>query len=376
MEIIELCVGIIVVPTVPQGIDLGHGTGCLLDLAVGVIAVAGDHRSAAVDQIRHISLKVGNVVIGHRTGRAVGIGQRVGGSLGVVGEIQNFRCDSSVCGSCGNRLPQKPSPSVDVAVFLRNSRFQNTLTAAAGGGGLITQTILGNGRIRRINNADGRCVRVSATGAAVRGVFAVFRNHDIAMSQFGYYIVPIAVAAGTFVEGIAVLGTGGLCHGCRGIAVGVFRVSVAAAGAGIGNDRVGGILHIIVPQSRSFVRSVALATGALVEGIAALGAGGCGYRGDIIVNRNRLIGLGDHVFLRPAAVQIIGVRSGSCPLIQQENPTVSEGILKIRLSVLPLPPPRQEVLEDFELLDVFAHCVFRVAGQLDEAPSAVSITTP
>ena len=126
MEIIELCVGIIVVPTVPQGIDLGHGTGCLLDLAVGVIAVAGDHRSAAVDQIRHISLKVGNVVIGHRTGRAVGIGQRVGGSLGVVGEIQNFRCDSSVCGSCGNRLPQKPSASVDIAVFLRDRGFHDT----------------------------------------------------------------------------------------------------------------------------------------------------------------------------------------------------------------------------------------------------------
>ena len=213
---------------------------------------------------------------------------------------------------------------------------------------------------------------MSAPGAAVRGVFAVFRNHDIAVAQFGYYIVPIAVAAGARMKGIAVLGTGGLHHS-RGIAVRMIRIRITAAGTGIGFQTT---FHIVVPQSRGFVRSVAVATGALVEGIAALGAGGGYHRCDIIVNRNRLIGLGDHVFLRPAAVQIIGVRSGSCPLIQQENPTVSEGILKIRLSVLPLPPPRQEVLEDFELLDVFAHCVFRVAGQLDEAPSAVSITTP
>ena len=126
LQIVKPGFGIVIVSTIPQGIDLGHGTGCLLDLAVGVIAVAGDHRSAAVDQIRHISLKVGNVVIGHRTGRAVGIGQRVGGSLGVVGEIQNFRCDSSVCGSCGNRLPQKPSASVDIAVFLRDRGFHDT----------------------------------------------------------------------------------------------------------------------------------------------------------------------------------------------------------------------------------------------------------
>ena len=135
MEIIELCIGIIVVPTIPQGVDLGHGTGCLLDLAIGVIAVAGDLGSAAVDQIRHVTLKIGNVVIGLRAGHAVGVGQRIGGSLGVVGKVQNLCCDSSVHGSCGNRLPQKPSAGVDIAVLLRDGRFQNTFTAAAGAAG-------------------------------------------------------------------------------------------------------------------------------------------------------------------------------------------------------------------------------------------------
>ena len=126
LEIIELRVGIIVVSPVPQGIDLGHAASCLLDLAVGVIAVAGDLGSAAVDQIRHISLEIGDVIVGCRAGRAVGVGQRIGGSLGVVGKVQNLCCDSSVCGSCGNRLPQKPSASVDIAVFLRDRGFHDT----------------------------------------------------------------------------------------------------------------------------------------------------------------------------------------------------------------------------------------------------------
>lgn len=71
-----------------------------------------------------------------------------------------------------------------------------------------------------------------------------------------------------------------------------------------------------MPQSRSLVRSVAVATGAFVEGIAALGAGGCDYRGDIIVNRDRLIGLCDHSLTRPIPIQIVGVINGSvrhCP---------------------------------------------------------------
>ena len=66
-----------------------------------------------------------------------------------------------------------------------------------------------------------------------------------------------------------------------------------------------------MPQSRSFIRSVALATSAFVEGVAALVAGGCDYRGDIIVNRNRLIGLGDHSLTCPIPIQIVGIINGS-----------------------------------------------------------------
>ena len=318
-------------------------------MTIGIIAIRSLRFSGAVNEPHHIALQICDVIIGNRAGRAVGVGQRIGGSLGVVGKIQNLRCDSSVCSSCGNRLPQKPSPGVDIAVFLRDGGFQNTFTAAAGGGRLILQTI-----IRGINGDNSCFVAISTTGTSEIGILDIFADLNVIVSQLRYGVILITVPAGAFVKGIAILRAGGSHDGFY-IAVGMVCVSISAAGAGIGFQTT---FHIVVAQSRRFIRSVALATGAFVEGIAALGAGGCDYRGDIIVNRNRLIGLGDSGFLRPAAVQIIGVRSGSRPLIQQENPTVSEGILKIRLSVLPLLPPRQEVLLRFRAIGcVCALCI-------------------
>ena len=85
------------------------------------------------------------------------------------------------------------------------------------------------------------------------------------------------------------------------------RIRIAAAGAGIGFQTA---FHIIVPQGGGFVRSVAVAAGALVEGVAALGASGCDHRGDIVVNGHRLVGPGDNGFLRPVPVQIVGVING------------------------------------------------------------------
>lgn len=88
----------------------------------------------------------------------------------------------------------------------------------------------------------------------------------------------------------------------------MIRVCIATAGAGISARTA---CHIVVPQSGSFVRSVALAAGALVEGVAALGASGCDHRGDIIVNPYRLISLGDHSLTRPIPIQVVGVINGS-----------------------------------------------------------------
>ena len=93
-------------------------------MAVGVIAVAGDLGSAVVNQIHHIALEVDNVVVNNRTGRAVGVGQRVGSSLGVVGKIKNLCADCSVCRCGGDCLPQEPSAGVDVVVALRDGADQ------------------------------------------------------------------------------------------------------------------------------------------------------------------------------------------------------------------------------------------------------------
>ena len=89
LQIIEFCVRVVVIPAIAQRIDLRHAAKCQLDLAVGVVAVSGDCRSAAVDQVRYIALEVGDVVVGFRRGRTVGAGQGIGRSLGVIGEVQD-----------------------------------------------------------------------------------------------------------------------------------------------------------------------------------------------------------------------------------------------------------------------------------------------
>ena len=99
-------------PTVPQGIGLCHGTSGAHNFTVGVIAVGCCFLPSAIYKLRHVPLEVGDVVIGCWAGRAIGVGQRIGGSLGVVGKVQNLCCDSSVCSSCGNRLPQQFSTGV------------------------------------------------------------------------------------------------------------------------------------------------------------------------------------------------------------------------------------------------------------------------
>ena len=135
MQVIEFRICIIVVSTIPQRVDFRHAAGCLLDLAVGVIAVGCCFLPSAIYKLRHVPLEVGDVVIGCWAGGTVGVSERIGCPLGIVGKVQNLCCDSSVHGSCGNRLPQKPSAGVDIAVLLRDGRFQNTFTAAAGAAG-------------------------------------------------------------------------------------------------------------------------------------------------------------------------------------------------------------------------------------------------
>lgn len=162
---------------------MGHGAGTVGDFAIGIILVGCDLGSAAVDQIRHITLEIGDVVIGHRTGRAVGVGQGIGGSLGVVGKVQNLRCDTSICCCGGNCLPQQFSAGVDIAMLLGDGGFQNTLTAAAGGGRLILQTILGNGRIRGINGDNSCFIAISTTGTSEIDILDIFADFNIIVSQ-------------------------------------------------------------------------------------------------------------------------------------------------------------------------------------------------
>ena len=61
--------------------------------------------------------------------------------------------------------------------------LQNTLTAAAGGGRLILQTILGNGRIRGINGDNSCFVAISTTGTSEIDILDIFADLNIIVSQ-------------------------------------------------------------------------------------------------------------------------------------------------------------------------------------------------
>ena len=73
LQIVKLCIRIVVIPTIPQGIHIRHGTRDILGFAVWVVMIAGHLVSRAVDQLGYIPLSVGNVVIGNWADGTVGV---------------------------------------------------------------------------------------------------------------------------------------------------------------------------------------------------------------------------------------------------------------------------------------------------------------
>ena len=270
--------------------------------------------SRAVNQLRYISLEVGDVIISLRRSGAAGVGQGVWDLLGVVGEVQNFRGDRSILCGFGNGLPEQSAASVEIAVFLRNRRHQNPLVDTTGAAGFL-QAVFGDGRLRVNGDGDdGGLVGGTAAAAAVVDVLDVLPGFHIVMTQFGYGVIPVTVTAGAFVEGVAVFGAGGGYHGC-GIAVGMVGAGSAAAGADVYYGCIGCGFLVIVAQGGGFVGLVAVPAGTLVEGITLLSTGGGYHSGLIVVFLHPLIGLAGDLLLRPQAVQIIGVGDGGVHVV-------------------------------------------------------------
>ena len=80
MQIIEASLGIVIVATVTQGVHSCQGAGCGEDFAIGVVGVRSNGVSSGVNQVEHVTLGVGDVVI---LGAVVGQAERV--AAGIVG---------------------------------------------------------------------------------------------------------------------------------------------------------------------------------------------------------------------------------------------------------------------------------------------------
>ena len=71
LQIVELSIRIVVIPTIPQRIHIRHAAGDILGLAVWVVMIVGHFMSRTIDQLCDIPLEVGDIVIGNGTGGAV-----------------------------------------------------------------------------------------------------------------------------------------------------------------------------------------------------------------------------------------------------------------------------------------------------------------
>ena len=100
LQIIEARVGIVVVASIAQGIQVGDvvcicNTVAVLignaeNFAPGVVAVPGHDGSVFIQEHENISLEIQHIVVCLRSGGAVGIDQGIGGAVGVVEEIQHL----------------------------------------------------------------------------------------------------------------------------------------------------------------------------------------------------------------------------------------------------------------------------------------------
>lgn len=102
LEVIEPGLGIVVVATVAQRVDLRHGASGRDYLAVGVIIVGGDDVSTAVNEVHHIALQVGHIVV---QGAIMLEGK--GSTVIVVEEVQSVAAIS---------FPQQLATGIDVIV--------------------------------------------------------------------------------------------------------------------------------------------------------------------------------------------------------------------------------------------------------------------
>jgi len=159
------------------------------------------------------------------------------------------------------------------------------LIAVAAGAGMQNITTGGTGSCNSCAGVGMGMLGIAVTAAGA-GVDDSARRVAflVDMTQGFCDVALITMATGAGVDGVALLCTGRCNYRC-GIAMNVIRIAVTTTGAGVGFTT----LDIVMSQSRNQTVLIAVATGALVEGIADFGAGGVDNGIHIVVGRNVFI---------------------------------------------------------------------------------------
>ena len=147
LQVIKSRLAVVVVPTVPQGIGVGHRASGGGDVAVGIVGVGGyDGATDAVHQVYDIALEVGDVeVLGAVVGHAVG------GTVGIV---------SKVYGGTSVGLPQQLVIGIDIGVLDAVYGFGGAdavLVVGVGDGGAC---LAGAGELAAIAPGEGPAVAI------------------------------------------------------------------------------------------------------------------------------------------------------------------------------------------------------------------------
>ena len=85
LEVVEPGFLVIDVPTIPQGVDACQGSRCRDDLAIGIVVIAGHHRTTGVHNAHYVALEIGDVIV-HRAVVLHGVGC----TIGIIEEVNGI----------------------------------------------------------------------------------------------------------------------------------------------------------------------------------------------------------------------------------------------------------------------------------------------
>ena len=85
LEVIEPGFLVVHVSTVAQGVDACQGSRCRDDLAIGIVVIAGRHRTAGVHNAHYVALEIGDVIV-HRAVVLHGVGC----TIGIIEEVNGI----------------------------------------------------------------------------------------------------------------------------------------------------------------------------------------------------------------------------------------------------------------------------------------------